>query len=90
MKEERLGHGYHTSAIEYLSTIRYSLSLLITDIGKEVVPVFKRNYWFSESVGRLTAYQITFVELLLEVCFPSAAASEMSDPKQTYRFSEWC
>lgn len=89
MKEGRLGHGYRTSAIEYLSTIRYSLSLLITDIGKEVVPVFMCNYWFPESVGRLKAYRIAFAELFWEVCFPSAAASELSDPEQPYTSSAW-
>jgi len=89
MREERPGHGYRTSAIEYLSTIRYSLGLLITDIVKEVVPVFTCNYKFPESVGRLKAYRIAFAGLFLEVCFPSAAAKEVSDPEQTYKFTAW-
>lgn len=79
-KRERLGHGYHTSAIEYLSTVRYSLGLVITAIGKEVVPVVTCNYWFPESVGRLKAFRLAFAQLLWEVSFPPAAALEVSEP----------
>lgn len=64
--------------------------MVITDVGKEVVPVVTCNYWFPESVGRLKAYRIAFAELLVEVAFPSAAALEVSYPEQTYPFlAQW-